>query len=199
MREESKSMLIVISGPSGVGKGTIYHRLLDSDPSLTFSVSVTTREPRHEELDGVHYFFITDAEYEKLLAQDAFLEHADVHGNRYGTLQSQVDEKMREGRSVVLDIDPQGARQVMEKRPDCVSIFLLPPSVDKLRERLYNRNTETPEVIERRVNNARAEIAQMHMYQYAVVNDDLELAYDQVSAIIMAEKQRTTRFFPEVE
>ena len=87
----------------------------------------------------------------------------------------------------------------MEKRPDCVSIFLLPPSVDKLRERLYNRNTETPEVIERRVNNARAEIAQMHMYQYAVVNDDLELAYDQVSAIIMAEKQRTTRFFPEVE
>ena len=199
MREESKSMLIVISGPSGVGKGTIYHRLLDSDPSLTFSVSVTTREPRHDELDGVDYFFITDAEYEKLLAQDAFLEHADVHGNRYGTLQSQVDEKMREGRSVVLDIDPQGARQVMEKRPDCVSIFLLPPSVDKLRERLYNRNTETPEVIERRVNNARAEIAQMHMYQYAVVNDDLELAYDQVSAIIMAEKQRTTRFFPEVE
>ena len=199
MREERKSMLIVISGPSGVGKGTIYHRLLDSDPSLTFSVSVTTREPRHEELDGVDYFFITDAEYEKLLAQDAFLEHADVHGNRYGTLQSQVDEKMREGRSVVLDIDPQGARQVMEKRPDCVSIFLLPPSVDKLRERLYNRNTETPEVIERRVNNARAEIAQMHMYQYAVVNDDLELAYDQVSAIIMAEKQRTTRFFPEVE
>ena len=199
MREESKSMLIVISGPSGVGKGTIYHRLLDSDPSLTFSVSVTTRAPRHEELDGVDYFFISDAEYEKLLAQDAFLEHADVHGNRYGTLQSQVDEKMREGRSVVLDIDPQGARQVMENRPDCVSIFLLPPSVDKLRERLYNRNTETPEVIERRVNNARAEIAQMHMYQYAVVNDDLELAYDQVSAIIMAEKQRTTRFFPEVE
>ncbi len=199
MREERKSMLIVISGPSGVGKGTIYHRLLDSDPSLTFSVSVTTRAPRHDELDGVDYFFITDGEYEKLLAQDAFLEHADVHGNRYGTLQSQVDEKMREGRSVVLDIDPQGARQVMEKRPDCVSIFLLPPSVDKLRERLYNRNTETPEVIERRVNNARAEIAQMHMYQYAVVNDDLELAYDQVSAIIMAEKQRTTRFFPEVE
>lgn len=199
MREERKSMLIVISGPSGVGKGTIYHRLLDSDPSLTFSVSVTTREPRHDELDGVDYFFITDGEYEKLLAQDAFLEHADVHGNRYGTLQSQVDEKMREGRSVVLDIDPQGARQVMERRPDCVSIFLLPPSVDKLRERLYNRNTESPEVIERRVNNARAEIAQMHMYQYAVVNDDLELAYDQVSAIIMAEKQRTTRFIPVVE
>ncbi len=199
MREERKSMLIVISGPSGVGKGTIFNRLLDNDPSLTFSVSVTTRAPRPGETEGVDYFFISDEEYQKLVDEDAFLEHADVHGHRYGTLKSQVLDRMEKGLNVVLDIDPQGARQVMEKRPDCVSIFLLPPSVDKLRERLYNRNTETPEVIERRVNNARAEIAQMHMYQYAVVNDDLELAYDQVSAIITAEKQRTTRFFPEVE
>ena len=199
MREERKSMLIVISGPSGVGKGTIFHRLLENDPSLTFSVSATTRAPRPGEENGIDYFFLTEQEYEELLEKDQFLEHADVHGNRYGTLVSQVEEKLARGKSVVLDIDPQGARQVMEKRPDCVSIFLLPPSVEQLRIRLYNRNTETPEAIERRVNNARAEIAQRNMYQYAVVNDDLELAYEQVQAIITAEKQRTTRFFPEVE
>ncbi|MBR6185175.1 MAG: guanylate kinase [Clostridia bacterium] len=199
MQDERKSMLIVISGPSGVGKGTIYRRLLDNDPSLTFSVSVTTRTPRPDEIDGVHYYFISCEAYDELLNQDAFLEHADVHGNRYGTLKSQVDEKMAQGLSVVLDIDPQGARQVMSLRSDCVSIFLLPKSISQLRDRLYNRNTETPEVIERRVKNAKDEIAQRSMYQYAVVNDNLELAYDQVAAIITAEKQRTTRFFPEVE
>ena len=199
MQEDKKSMLIVISGPSGVGKGTIYHRLLNSDPTLTFSVSVTTRAPRPDEIDGVHYYFISNEEYDALLRDDAFLEHADVHGNRYGTLKSQVEEKMRQGLSVVLDIDPQGARQVMALRPDCVSVFLLPKSISQLRERLNNRNTETSEVIERRVNNAREEIAQIKMYQYVVVNDDLELAYDQVSAIITAEKQRTTRYFPVVE
>lgn len=199
MQDERKSMLIVISGPSGVGKGTIYHRLLDNDPTLTFSVSVTTRAPRPDEIEGVHYFFISNETYEGLLKENAFLEHADVHGNRYGTLKSQVEEKMREGLSVVLDIDPQGARQVMALCPDCVSIFLLPKSIGQLRERLYNRNTENPEVIERRVKNARDEIAQRNMYQYVVVNDNLELAYDQVTAIITAEKQRTTRYFPEVE
>ncbi len=199
MREERKSMLIVISGPSGVGKGTIYNRLLDNDPSLTFSVSVTTRGPRPGETDGVDYFFISDEEYSRLLAQDAFLEHATVHGHSYGTLKSQVSEKMAKGLSVVLDIDPQGARNVMAVCPDCVSIFLLPPSYEKLRQRLYGRNTDDPVEIERRLGNARGEIEQAYLYQYTVVNDDLELAYDQVSAIITAEKLRTTRYFPVVE
>ncbi|MDO5325686.1 MAG: guanylate kinase [Clostridia bacterium] len=199
MREERKSMLIVISGPSGVGKGTIYNKLLDNDPSLTFSVSVTTRGPRPGETDGIDYFFISDEEYQKLVAEDAFVEHATVHGHSYGTLKSQVEEKMEKGLNVVLDIDPQGARSVMASCPDCVSIFLLPPSYESLRQRLYGRNTDDPKEIERRLGNARGEIEQAHLYQYVVVNDNLELAYDQVSAIITAEKQRTNRFFPVVE
>ena len=199
MREERKSMLIVISGPSGVGKGTIYNRLLDQDPSLTFSVSVTTRAPRPGEIDGVDYFFISDAEYEELVRKDAFVEHATVHGHSYGTLKTQVEEKMAKGLSVVLDIDPQGAKNVMKACSDCVSIFLLPPSYEKLRQRLYGRNTDDPKEIERRLSNARGEIEQVGMYQYTVVNDDLDLAYEQVAAIITAEKQRTTRYFPVVE
>ena len=199
MKEERKSMLIVISGPSGVGKGTIYNRLLDNDPSLTFSVSVTTRGPRNGETDGVDYFFISEEKYQELVAQDAFLEHATVHGHSYGTLKSQIREKMEKGYNVVLDIDPQGAKQVMAQWPECVSIFLLPPSYQKLRERLYGRNTDDPKEIERRLNNARGEIEQVGMYQYTVVNDDLELAFEQVSAIITAEKQRTNRYFPVVE
>ncbi len=199
MKEERKSMLIVISGPSGVGKGTIYNRLLDNDPSLTFSVSVTTRGPRNGETDGVDYFFISEEKYQELVAQDAFLEHATVHGHSYGTLKSQIQEKMEKGYNVVLDIDPQGAKQVMAQWPECVSIFLLPPSYQKLRERLHGRNTDDPKEIERRLNNARGEIEQVGMYQYTVVNDDLELAFEQVSAIITAEKQRTNRYFPVVE
>ena len=199
MKEERKGMLIVVSGPSGTGKGTICEKLLADDPSLTFSVSVTTRARRETEIEGVHYFFISEAEYDALLKKDAFLEHATVHGHRYGTLKSQVEEMMDKGLNVVLDIDPQGAREVMRQRPDCVSIFILPPSYEALRVRLHTRNTDDPKEIERRLGNARGEIEQMHLYQYAVVNDDLELAFQQISSIIAAEKQRTTRYFPVVE
>ncbi len=199
MREERKGMLIVISGPSGTGKGTICEKLLAEDPSLTFSVSATTRYRRETEIDGVHYHFMTEEQYDQLLEEDAFLEHATVHGHRYGTLKSQVEKLMEQGLNVVLDIDPQGAKEVMRQRPDCVSIFILPPSYAALRVRLHTRNTDDPREIERRLGNARGEIEQMHRYQYAVVNDDLELAYHQISAIIEAEKQRTTRYFPVIE
>lgn len=199
MKEERRGMLIVVSGPSGTGKGTLCERLLAEDPSLTFSVSATTRAPRSTEIEGVHYFFISDEKYDELLRQDAFLEHATVHAHRYGTLKSQVDSLMVNGLNVVLDIDPQGAREVMRQRPDCVSIFILPPSYEALRVRLHTRNTDDPVEINRRLGNARGEIEQMHLYQYVVVNDDLELAFQQMSSIIAAEKQRTTRYFPVVE
>jgi len=198
MKDCRKGMLLVISGPSGAGKGTLVDKLLKKDPSFRFSVSVTTREKRKNEIEDVHYHFISETEYDKLLEQDAFLEHASVHAHRYGTLKSEVFERMERGQNVLLDIDPQGARTVMEKVPDCVSVFILPPSFSELKVRLHTRNTEKPEEIERRLNNARGEIAQMSRYRYLIVNDDLDLAFEQLTAVVRAEKQNSSRYFPEI-
>ena len=199
MKEIRKGMLLVISGPSGAGKGTLVSKLLDRDPSFAFSVSVTTRARRENETEDVHYHFISDTEYDKLLSEEAFLEHAEVHGHRYGTLKKEVYERMEKGQNVLLDIDPQGARTVMEKEPNCVSVFILPPSYHDLRIRLHTRNTEDEDEIRRRLHNAKGEIAQMGRYRYLVVNDDLELAFDQLVSIVRAEKQNSVRFFPEIE
>ena len=198
MREVRKGMLLVISGPSGTGKGTLCERLLRSDATMSFSVSATTRKPREGEQDGVHYHFISDARYDELLAQDAFLEHATVHGHRYGTLRSQVEAGIEEGRNMLLDIDPQGALSIMQKKPDTVSVFILPPSYTVLRERLKTRNTEDPDEIMKRLANAYGELAQLKHYQYAVVNDQLDTAFERLCAIILAEKHRTIRYFPEI-
>ena len=199
MRETRKGMLLVISGPSGAGKGTLVAKLLEKDPTFCFSVSVTTRGRRENEIEDVHYHFISDEEYDKLLAEDAFIEHASVHGHRYGTLKSEVYDRMERGQNVLLDIDPQGAREVMRKEKDCVSVFILPPSYHDLKVRLHSRNTENEEEIQRRLNNARGEISQTSCYRYLVVNDDLELAFEQLSAIVRAEKQNSVRYFPVID
>ena len=199
MKEVRKGLLLVISGPSGAGKGTLVAKLLNKDPSFCFSVSVTTRGRRENEIEDVHYHFISDAEYDKLLAEDAFIEHASVHGHRYGTMKSEVYDRMESVQNVLLDIDPQGAREVMKKEPDCVSVFILPPSYHDLKVRLHSRNTENEEEIQRRLNNARGEMKQTDRYRYLIVNDNLELAFDQLVAIVRAEKQNTVRYFPVIE
>lgn len=192
-------MLLIISGPSGTGKGTLVKKLMDSDPSIRFSCSVTTRKPREGEIEGVHYHFVDDAAYDRMVEENAFLEHATVHGHRYGTLRAPVEEMMAEGCNVLLDIDPQGAIAVMQNASDYVSVFIMPPSFEDLRIRLHTRNTDDPTEIERRLRNAHTEVKNIGRYQYAVVNDNLELAFTQLQSIVNAEKQRTIRFKPVID
>ena len=198
MKETVKGMLLALVGPSGCGKGTLGKLLLDAYPEFGFSVSATTRAPRPGEVDGLHYHFMTDAQYDELLAEDAFLEHAEVHGHRYGTLKREVSERIEAGRSVLLDIDQQGAQQVMASDPECVSVFILPPSMAVLRSRLEGRGTEAPEEVERRMRNAVGEIALMHRFRYIIVNDDLDSAMAALRTIVEAEKHRAIRYFPEM-
>jgi len=193
-----RGMLLIISGPSGTGKGTLVKKLMESDPSIGFSCSVTTRAARTGEIEGIHYHFIDDAEYDRMLEENAFLEHATVHGHRYGTPKKQVEQMLACGKNVLLDIDPQGALSIMDNVTDYVSVFILPPSFNALRVRLHTRNTDDPVEIERRLRNARREVLNIGRYQYALINDDLELAFSQLQSIVNAEKQRTTRFMPTI-
>ena len=198
MREIRKGMLLVISGPSGTGKGTLIKQLMEEDPTLVFSVSATTRAPRPGEIDGVHYHFVSNEQYDQLVAEDAFVEYANVHTNRYGTLRSEVYQRLEKGENVVLDIDVQGALNVIANEKEKVSIFLLPPSIKELRRRLTDRGTETPEQIEIRMNNAIWEISQKDKYQYKVINDDMDACLRTLQAIIAAEKQSSTYYSVEV-
>ena len=195
---ERTGMLLIISGPSGTGKGTLVKMLMENDPSFRFSCSVTTRKPRVGEIEGVHYYFVSDEEYEQMVASGEFLEHATVHGHHYGTLRKPVEDLMKQGYNVLLDIDPQGAISVMENADDYVSVFILPPSFEDLRVRLHTRNTDDPVEIERRLNNARGEVKKVERYQYALINDNLELAFSQLQHIVNAEKLRTNRYKPVI-
>ena len=191
MRTVNRGVLFVISGPSGVGKGTINRMLMDEfGDRVAFSVSATTREPREGEIDGTHYFFISRQDFEKRIANNEFLEHAEYAGTCYGTPRSYVLKLLQEGVSVILEIDLQGAIQVKERMPEAVSIFSLPPSFEELENRLRGRGTETPERIERRLAAARHEMDMAHLYDYRIVNDDLEDAYQQLRSIFLKETEK---------
>lgn len=193
-----KGMLLVLSGPSGAGKGTLGEKLLTDDPSFRFSVSCTTRRPRESEVHGRHYFFLDENEFNKSVEKHMFLEHATVHGHRYGTLRTHVMEQVEYGHNVLLDVDPQGARSVMDVVPECVSVFILPPSYEELASRLHTRNTDEAAEIQRRLFNARGEIAQMGLYHYIIVNDIVDVAYEKLRAIVTAEKHSSLRYRPEI-
>jgi len=191
MQVRKKGVLFVISGPSGVGKGTINQKLFaEFDGLVAFSVSATTRDPREGEIDGKHYFFISRQDFENRIANNEFLEHAEFAGNCYGTPRSYVLKLLGDGVSVILEIDLQGAIQVKERMPESVSVFILPPSFEELESRLRGRGTETPEKIEKRLAAARHEIEMAHIYDYQIVNDDLDAAYAQLRSIFLAETEK---------
>lgn len=193
----ARGMLLVLSGPSGVGKGTLAKELLEKG-GFSFSVSCTTRAPRPGEIEGVHYFFLTEEEFARRESENGFLETALVHGHHYGTPLAPAMEALAQGRDLLLDIDPQGGVQVMKRLPEAVSVFLLPPSWEELERRLRGRGTETEEDIVRRLKNAKGEIDYLPRYRYAVVNDDIDRAREDLFAIARAERLNTARFHAPV-
>lgn len=187
-----KGNLIVISGPSGAGKGTICKALLEREDNLYISVSATTRSPRAGEVDGVNYYFLTEEEFKKKVDNNEFLEWAEVHGNYYGTPKFNVEEMINEGKNIILEIDVQGALNVKKNCEDGVFIFILPPSMEELKRRIIARGSETPESLIKRFKTAYEEINYISKYNYAVVNDDLEEAVKKVQNILYAEECRVS-------
>ena len=185
--------LVVVSGPSGAGKSTVVDRVLERSSRLVASVSVTTRPPRGDERDGVDYFFVTREEFENRREAGAFLEWAEVHGNLYGTPVSFVNRMVEEGMNVILEIDVQGGMLVRDRFPEAVLVFLMPPGLDVLRERLRGRATDGEDVIRRRLDNAVRELTYYTRYDYIVVNDEIERCVDDCVAIIRAETLRRER------
>jgi guanylate kinase len=186
-RRARVAKVFVITGPSGVGKGTLIRSLFDRIAALGLSVSATTRTPRPGEEDGVHYHFLSRDQFDERVAAGDFVEWAEYSGNRYGTLRSELDQRVDEGSPVVLEIEVQGARQVREKMPEAVQVFIAPPSRETLRARLVGRGTDSPEAVERRLETADAELAAQPEFKHVVVNDRLEDAVDELVAIVESE------------
>jgi guanylate kinase len=180
------SKVFVITGPSGVGKGTLIRGLLERVPDLELSVSATTRAPRPGEQDGADYHFLTPEQFDAHVSAGDFLEHATYSGNRYGTLRSEVERRLAAGVPVVLEIEVQGARQVREAMPEAVAVFVAPPSLEALRARLVGRGTDSPEQVEERLRTAKRELEAQGEYGYVVVNDRLEQAVDELAQIVRA-------------
>lgn len=183
-----RGKLIVMSGPSGAGKGTVAALVTERRSDICFSVSVTTRKPRPGEEDGKQYFFVDLERFDEMLKNDELLEHATYVANNYGTPRAYVEQKLDEGVNVLLDIEVQGARQIHEKMPDAVMIFIVPPSMKELENRLRNRGTETDRSIEARLIRAKQEYEEADFYDYLIINDEVERAADELSAIITAEQ-----------
>ena len=194
IKEKPKGLLIVVSGPSGAGKDTICNRVVEDMKDTKISVSMTSREPRGKEVDGVDYFFISKEEFEERIKNDEFLEYAIVHNNQYyGTPKAKLEEDLNKGKNVILVIDIQGALKVKEKVEEALFIFIMPPSMEELKDRLIKRNTETKDKILERFKTAYNEINEFKKYNYVVVNDKVEKAVDKVKSIITAEKCRVDR------
>ena len=189
-----RGLLIVLSGPSGVGKGTVRKAIFESDDNdFQYSISMTTRQMRPGEVDGVDYFFRSKEEFEELIAKGEMLEYAEYVGNYYGTPLSYVEETLAKGKDVFLEIEVQGAKQVKEKVPDGVFIFLTPPDLEELRSRIVGRGTDSIEVIDERMRVAKEEIEMMALYDYAVVNDEVPKAVKRIKEIIASEHFRVER------
>jgi guanylate kinase len=188
-----RGMLVVVSSPSGGGKGTLIRRALKTVPNLGYSVSVTTRPPREGEVDGRDYFFVSIERFKQMIDEGNFLEWAVVHGNLYGTSHVEIDRELNEGHDIILEIDVQGATSVHRLAADAVSVFILPPSFEILRDRLVKRGSERPDDLELRLRNSRSEVEHYREFQYLIINDDAERAAGLLASIIYAERARRER------
>ncbi|MGN0335066.1 MAG: guanylate kinase [Lachnospiraceae bacterium] len=194
-----KGILVVISGFSGVGKGTVVKRLVSDYDVYALSVSATTRAPREGEADGREYFFKTKEEFEKMMEEDAFIEHASYVGNYYGTPRKYVEDQLQAGKNVILEIEIQGALKIKEKFPDTLLLFIAPPSAAVLKERLVGRGTETEEVIQNRLARAAEESQGIENYDYLIVNDDLDECVNEVHRVICSEHNKISRRLDDIE
>lgn len=194
---EQKGILFILSGPSGVGKGTVRKALFEQDTHLRYSISMTTRNMRPGEQDGVDYFYKSKEEFERLIGQNKLLEYASYVDNYYGTPRDYVEETLEAGHDVFLEIEVQGALQVKENFPQGVFIFLIPPSLEELKNRIVGRGTETPELVKNRLNAARDEIEMMDAYDYVVVNDQLNHAVSRIQSIVQSEHCKRERVAKE--
>ncbi len=184
-------LLVVVSGPAGVGKGTVVSFLRGKNSDIVLSVSATSRNPRPGEIDGVNYYFVSDERFKEMIKNNELLEWVEYCGNFYGTPRSRVEEQLQEGKIVLLEIEVEGAHNIKTRYPDCISIFIAPPSMEELEKRITNRGTEPPEIIEKRMRKARKEMECISEYDYVIINDTVENSVNRLKEILLREQKKT--------